>query len=468
MSDLADRSATELRSLIAAREVSAADVAGACLARVERLNPTLNAIVTLNPRAIEDAHELDRRMARGEEPGLLCGLTAGIKDVTPVAGLRTTFGSTLYADYVPSEDALVVKRLRAAGAVILGKTNCPEFAAGGNTFNEVFGRTRNPWDPTKSAGGSTGGGAAALATGMITLAEGTDLGGSLRIPASFCGLVGLRPSVGLVPTDPTDWVWDTLQVTGPMARTAEDVALMLQAVAGPSESSPLAQPAAGRDFIAAVRTGAKRGLRIAYCPDVAGIGIEPAVETVCRDAAFALRDIGADVTEIDLDLSAGRPAFLALRGLWFVAQMFPRLDRRDRFGANVAGNIRSGLATTTTEIATAEDFRGRLWHRFRELFARFDHVVTPCMAVPPFLVEQNYPESIAGRPMTTYVDWLAPTFLLSLTGLPVASVPCGLDGGSAGLPVGLQIVGRPRDEEGTLALAGAVQRLKPIGRPRLT
>ena len=464
MSDLADRSATGLRGLVAAMKASVSEIVGACLARVERLNPTLNAIVTLNPRAMDDARDLDRRLARGEDPGLLCGLPVGIKDVTPVAGLRTTFGSRIYADHVPDEDALVVKRLRAAGAVILGKTNCPEFAAGGNTFNEVFGRTRNPWDLSKSAGGSTGGGAAALATGMIALAEGTDLGGSLRIPASFCGLVGLRPSVGLVPTHPTDWAWDTLQVTGPMARTAEDVALMLQAVAGPSEYSPLAQPAAGRDFVGAVRAGARRGLRIAYCADLAGIGIDPDIERVCRQATFALTEIGAEVEALDLDLSAGRPAFLALRGLWFVAQMFPRLDRQDEFGPNVAGNVRAGLGTTTTEIAAAEDFRGRLWHRFRELFARFDHVVTPCMAVPPFPVEQNYPESIAGRPMATYIDWIAPTFILSLTGLPVASVPCGLD--QSGLPVGLQIVGTPQGEEAVLALAAAVQRICPIGRPR--
>jgi amidase len=463
VTDLADRSATELRGLIAARQASVSEVVGACLARVERLNPTLNAIVTLNPRAMDDARDLDRRLARGEDPGLLSGLPVGIKDVTPVAGLRTTFGSRMYADYVPGEDALVVKRLRDAGAVILGKTNCPEFAAGGNTFNDVFGRTRNPWDLSKSAGGSTGGGAAALATGMIALAEGTDLGGSLRIPASFCGLVGLRPSVGLVPTHPTDWAWDTLQVTGPMARMAEDVALMLQAVAGPSEYSPLTQPAVGRDFVAAERAGAQRGLRIAYCADLAGIGIDPDIERVCRQAAFALTEIGAEVEALDLDLSAGRQAFLALRGLWFVAQMFPRLDRRDEFGANVAGNVRGGLGTTTTEIAAAEDLRSRLWHRFRELFARFDHVITPCMAVPPFPVEQNYPESIAGRPMATYIDWLAPTFILSLTGLPVASVPCGLD--QSGLPVGLQIVGKPQGEEGVLTLAAAVQRMRPIGRP---
>ena len=195
MNDLPDLSATELRRRIFAREVSVTDVVEATLERVAQLNPKLNAIVTPNPNALEDAAQLDRRIKRGESPGLLCGLTVGIKDVTPVAGLRTTFGSPIYADYVPKEDALVVRRLREAGAVILGKTNCPEFAAGANTFNEVFGRTRNPWDATKTAGGSTGGGAAALATGMIALAEGTDLGGSLRIPAAFCGVVGLRPSV---------------------------------------------------------------------------------------------------------------------------------------------------------------------------------------------------------------------------------------------------------------------------------
>jgi amidase len=457
--------ASEIRRRVAARELSAHDAVAACLERVERLNPSLNAIVTLNDRALDDAREIDRRIAHGETPGLLCGLTVGIKDVTPVAGLRTTFGSTIYANYVPTEDALVVRRLREAGAIVLGKTNCPEFAAGGNTFNEVFGRTRNPWDPTKSAGGSTGGGAAALATGMIALAEGTDLGGSLRIPASFCGLVGLRPSAGLVPTHPSDWVWDTLQVTGPMARTAEDVAMMLQAVAGPSEYAPLAQPAAGRDFVGAVRAGAKRGLRVAYCADLAGIGVDPAIERVCRDAAFGLREAGAHVEAVDLDFSDGRQAFLALRGLWFVAQMFPRLDERDRFGVNVASNVKQGEETTTTGLAGAEAVRGQLWHRCRELFTRFDHLVTPCMAVRPFPVEQNYPDTIAGQPMKTYIDWIAPTFVLSLTGLPVASVPCGLDDGLPAMPVGLQVAGRPRDEEGVLALAAAVQKLRPIGLP---
>src|SRR5687768_14623805 len=264
--------AAQLLTLLRKRELSAEELTATTLDRIADINPRLNAIVTLNERALDDARALDARRTRGEEPGPLFGLPVGIKDVTPVAGLRTTFGSPMYRDFVPTQDALVVQRFRAAGAIIIGKTNTPEFAAGGNTFNEVFGRTRNPWNLERSAGGSTGGGAAALATGMIALAEGTDLGGSLRIPASFCGVVGLRPSPGLVPTHPTDYVWDTLQVTGPMARTAEDVALMLQAIAGPSPYSPLRQPTAGRDFVAAVKQGVKPGARIAYCSDIAGIG----------------------------------------------------------------------------------------------------------------------------------------------------------------------------------------------------
>ena len=462
--DLTLRPASELRGLVASRKVSAVELVEAALARIDAVNATINAVVTINPHAVDDAREVDRRISAGEPPGLLCGLPVGIKDVTPVKALRTTYGSPVYADYVPPDDAVSVQRLRAAGAIVLGKTNCPEFAAGGNTFNDVFGRTRNPWNTDRSAGGSTGGGAAALATGMIALAEGTDLGGSLRIPASFCGIVGLRPSIGLVPTAPTDWAWDTLQVSGPMARTADDVALMLQAMAGPSEWAPLRQPTAGRDFIAAARAGIPRGTRIAYVADPARIGVDPVVEQRCRDAAFTLKSAGAQVEELDLDLSAGRKAFLALRGLWFVTHMAPRMEHVERFGPNVGNNVRAGLKLTVPDIAAAEQERNRIWERFRDLFTRFDYVVTPCMAVPPFPVEQNYPDSIAGRPMETYVDWIAPTFVLSLTALPVASVPCGLD--AEGLPVGLQIVGRPADEESVLALAAVVQRQHAIGLPQ--
>ena len=458
--DLVDLPATELAGRVRTGELSPVELIEATLARVDIVNPHLNAIVTLNERALDDARSLEALIARGEDPGPLAGLPVGIKDVTPVAGLRTTYGSPLYRNHVPMHDAVVVQRLRAAGAIILGKTNCPEFAAGGNTWNDVFGRTRNPWNAELSAGGSTGGGAAALATGMIAIAEGTDLGGSLRIPASFCGVVGIRPTVGVVPTWPSDWGWDTLMVTGPMARTSADVMLALDAMAGASAYAPfgpVAHPGA--------TPREKEAIFAKYCPDIAGITIDPMIESVCSDAVEALEGSGASIEEIEFDLSWSREAFLALRGHWFVTMMFSRLDRIDEFGVNVRNNTRSGLDVSMYDLARAEAARGRMWDQFRRLFDTTDVLLTPTMAVPPFPVEQNYPDSIAGRPMTTYIDWLAPTFVLSMSGLPVASVPCGLD--ANGLPVGLQIVGRPHEEARVLAVAHRIQSLRPIGLPSL-
>lgn len=463
--EIVRRSAAEIRELIGRKEISPSEVIEASLAQIERYNGTVNAVVTISEKALDDAKDLEKKVSKASKMGLLHGLPAGIKDVTPVAGLRTTYGSPLYANHIPKEDALVVQRLKAAGAIILGKTNTPEFATGGNTFNEVFGRTRNPWNPELSAGGSTGGGAAGLATGMIALAEGTDLGGSLRIPASFCGVVGLRPSPGLVPTWPSDYLWDNMQVTGPMARTAEDVALMLQAVSGPSPLSPVCQPAAGRDFVAAVRKGISRGLRIAYCRDIAGIGIDGEVEAICRKAAFELRQAGAVVEEIELDLSWCWKSFLAIRGFWMVAQQYHRLEKVEDFGENLKGNVKAGLAMSMEELGAAEQARGKLWQTFYQFFPKYDHLLTPCMAVPPFPVEQNYPDNLAGQKMKTYIDWVAPTFILSLAGLPVGCVPAGL--AKWKLPVGLQIVGRPQGEEAVLALAKQIQLANPIGLPAL-
>jgi amidase len=453
--ELCDRSAMEIARRVRTGKLSPVDVLESCLARVVMRNGELNAVVTLNPRALDQAKSLQKRMKRrGYKPGILAGVVVGIKDVTPVAGLRCTYGSPIYRDHIATEDAVVVRRLREADAIIIGKTNTPEFAAGGNTFNEVFGRTRNPHDPTKSAGGSTGGGAAALASGMIHLAEGTDLGGSLRIPAAFCGVFGLRPSVGLVPAHPYDWSWDTIQVEGPMARSVEDAALMLQAIAGASGYAPLAQPVEGRDFVAAARKGMKKKARIAYVGDIAGLGIDPMIERVCRKAAFALRRDGARVEEVRLDLSYARDAFMALRGEWFVHWHHSRLAKRDRFGANVANNVQSGLSTTVEQLAAAEAVRGKVWHQFRKFFENYDALMTPCVAVPPFPVEQNYPDTIAGKPMKSYVDWIAPTYVLSLTGLPVACVPCGTD--ETGMPVGIQVVGPQLGEEAVLRLSAAV------------
>ena len=448
---------------MAGGELSPVEVLDACLEQVDRHNDRINAVVTIDESAREQAAALERRLAEGEDPGLLCGLPVGIKDVTPVGGLRTTYGSSLYADHVPDEDALVVRRLREAGAVILGKTNTPEFAAGGNTFNEVFGRTRNPWNPELSAGGSTGGGAAALATGMIALAEGTDLGGSLRVPASFCGLVGLRPSPGLVPTVPSDWPEDDLSVTGPMGRTAADVALMLEAIAGPSAEFPLSHFRAGRDYTGAVERGPAEGARVAFVADVAGLGTDPALERVCREAAESLSDTGVRVEELDLDLSSGFETFLTLRGRWMVEHHRSRLEQLHELGPNLAGNIRAGLALRPGDVEAAERARAELQQMLRGVFESCDYLLTPCVPVAPFPVEQDYPETIGGRKMATYIEWIAPTFVLSLTSLPVACVPAGLD--PNGLPVGIQVVGPPNGEESILALAGRLEDLRPIGTP---
>jgi amidase len=463
--DIALLSASEIRDLIERREASCVEIIEACLERAERYNGEVNALVTFNEGAVDEARRLDERIAAGDDPGVLAGIPVGIKDVTQTAGLRTTFGSPLFADHVPETDALVVRRLKEAGAIILAKTNTPEFATGGNTFNEIFGATRNPWNTELSAGGSTGGGAAGLASGMIALAEGTDLGGSLRIPASFCGVVGLRPSPGMVPTWPSEFLWDDMQVTGGIARTAQDVALMLAAVAGPSRIAPLRQPIDGRDFVGTVKAGMPAGTRLAFCADIAGIGVDEEIQEICRAAAMELSQAGAGVEEIELDLSYGWDAFLAVRGLWMVAHQYPRLERVDEFGDSLGANVRAGLEMTTPQLADAQQARGRLWMQMYELFESFDFLLTPCMAVPPFPVGENYPKTIAGKDMKTHIDWVAPTFILSLAGLPIASVPAGLD--STRLPVGLQVVGGPQREEAVLAVAQEVQAARPIGRPPL-
>jgi amidase len=300
---------------------------------------------------------------------------------------------------------------------------------------------------------------------MISLAQGTDLGGSLRIPASFCGVVGLRPTVGLVPTYPTAYLWDDLQSTGVLARTAADIGLALKALAGPADETPVVVPPRRRRGEVWVEEADLFQRRMAYCPDIAGIGVDPDVDRVCREGVDLLRSWGVNVDEIELDLSYGRDAFLALRGHWFVSQLYDGLDRIDEYGVNVAANLRSGLAVTARELGAAENTRRRMREQLLEMFETYAALLTPCMAVPPFLVEENYPAEIAGRPMETYIDWVAPTFLLSLPGLPVACTPAGLD--SSGLPVGLQIVVPPFNEARALAIAGAMQAERPLGPPSL-
>jgi amidase len=467
MSDetLTRKSATELANLIKARAVSPVEVLDAHLATIERVNPKLNAIVTLAAdTARAAAREAEAAVMRGEPTGPLHGLPVAIKDVTTTAGIRTTFGSPLYKDHVPDEDAEVVRRLKSAGAIILAKTNTPEFATGANTVNAVFGATRNPWNPALSPAGSSGGSAVAVATGMVPFAQGTDFGCSIRIPAAFCGIVGIRPTPGLTPNYPMALSWDPGQVHGPLARSPEDAALMLDAMTGFSRISPIsvAPPWSSAHTIVKQASDAQ-GLRIAYAPDIAGIGVDAEIDEICRNAARRLRDAGTSVDEITFDVSDGRAPYQTWRGAWMVGQRYAQLNRLDEFGPNLQGNVKAGLKVTALDLAAAEQTRAALFQRFRKLFDDYDLLLTPAAPVKPYPVEKNFPDEINGRKFENYVDWIAPAFLITLMSLPAGSVPAGKT--ADGLPVGLQIVGPRFEEPRILSLGKVIQDTNPIGWP---
>jgi amidase len=458
-------SAVELARLIRTRKLSPVEVAEAHLAAIEAVNPAVNAFCTVVPeKTLAWARQAESAVKKRGKLGPLHGVPVAIKDLTATEGIRTTFGSTLFRDHVPTEDAEVVRRLKAAGAVVLGKTNTPEFGAGANTFNKVFGATRNPWNTALSASGSTGGGAAALAARMAPLAEGSDFGGSLRTPAAFCGVVGLRTTAGLITRYPMTLPWHDQSVAGPMARTVEDCALLLDAMTGFSLKSPLsAAPPwkSARDAVAKARS--LRGLRVAYAPDIGATGVDREIESICRAAATGLRDVRATVEEIEINMSDGRDAFLALRGEAMVGNHLDKLERIGELGDNLAGNIRAGLALTVTDIARAERKRAEIWHRWRALFETYDLVLTPATPVPPFPVEKNYPDVIEGKKLQNYMDWIAPTFLVSLAILPAVRVPAAPT--PTKLPVGLQIVGPRFSEPTILSAAKFVEEAHPIGLP---
>ena len=462
---LTRNSARELAALIRNRAVSPVEVLDAHLAAIERINPTLNAIVTLAAdQARISAKAAEGAVMRSEKLGRLHGLPIGVKDITRTAGSRTTFGSPLFKDHVPTEDAEVVRRLKTAGAIVLAKTNTPEFATGANTVNELFGSTRNPWDPTLSPAGSSGGSAVAVATGMLPLAQGTDFGCSIRIPAAFCGIVGIRPTPGLTPNYPMPLAWDPGQVHGPLARTVEDVAMMLDAMVGFSRLSPISTAPPWSSALDIVeRTEDVRALRVAYASDIAGIGVDNEIDAICRKAAVGLRDAGATVEPISFDVSDGRDPYQTWRGAWMVGQQFHRLSMLDHFGPNLKGNIEAGLKITALDIAKAEQTRQKVFHQFRELFDRYDLLLTPAAPVRPYPVVMNFPQEINGRTFENYIDWIAPAFLITLVSLPAGSVPAGKT--REGLPVGLQIVGPRFDEPRILGLAKLIQQANPIGGP---
>ncbi len=457
--------ATNLVRMIRNRDVSPVEIVDAHLETIDQLNGRLNAIVTLaadQARAVAKAAE-DAVMQR-RALGSLHGLPVLIKDVTQTAQIRTTFGSPLYRNFIPEEDAEVVARLRRAGAIILGKTNTPEFACGANTVNDVFGPTRNPWDPDLSPAGSSGGSAVAVATGMAPLAQGTDFGCSIRIPAAFCGIVGLRTTGGLVPNRGMRLPWDPGQVHGPLARNAEDAALMLDAMTGFDPLWPISVPPTWTSALAEVQsTEALEGVRIAYVADLAGIGIEGEVDRVCRAAARSLQFAGAAVDEIEFDVSEGREAYQALRGEWMVGQQLERIGMLDHFGPNLRGNVRDGLKLAVRDTANAQHIREAVLQKFCAVFKKYAFLLTPAAPVLPFPVNINFPDSIAGKQLTSYVDWIAPAYLITLVGYPAGSVPAGT--ASNGLPVGLQIVAPRLSEPRILGLAKLIQRAHPIGWP---
>lgn len=460
--DLCFTPATELVRLFRARRASPLEVMEAVLARIDAVNPRVNAFVTL---ARDQALAAARRATRALRPGAtlppLHGIPVSIKDLAPTRGIRTTWGSKLYEHHVPEEDALVVERLRAAGAIVVGKTNTPEFGAGGNTFNAVFGVTRNPWNPALTCGGSSGGAAVALATGMGPLAAGSDLGGSLRTPAAFCGVVGFRTTPGLVPAYPRELAWDSLSVEGPMARTVADVALMLAAIAGPDDRAPLSYDVDVRAFLRAVRRPSIRGWRIAWTPDLDGLlPVDPEVARVAEEATRVLRRLGARVRPASPSFAELGDVVLGTRGLSMVALHADKLARgRDVMQPGLVWNIEQGLALTPRDIGRAERLRTVLWHRVRRFMADFELLVLPTVAVKPFPVEQPYPTEIGGKRLEDYTRWFFLTYAISVTGLPAISVPGGFT--RDGLPVGLQIVGRRRQEAAVLRAAAAFEAAAP-------
>jgi amidase len=429
----------------------------ACLSQIARINPKVNAICTLldEDQLLRQARAADQQIGRSRAVGPLHGFPHAVKDLIPTAGIRTTYGSRIYTDNVPTEDALTVQRLKAAGAIIIGKTNTPEFGAGSQTFNAVFGATRNPYDLSRTCGGSSGGAAVSVACGMTPLADGTDLGGSLRNPASFCNVVGFRPSIGRVPTWPRLQPWTSMSVDGPIARSVRDAALMLSVIAGPDARVPTAidEPGAvfrgslGRDF---------KGVPVAWSGNLGRYPVEPMVSDVFNSARHVFADLGCGVRDGEPDFADADEVFQTLRAWSFAEERGEDLrQHRDLMKDTVIWNTEQGLRLTGADVSRAEVKRAALHHRVGEFLERHEFLVLPVSQVAPFPVEVEWVKDINGMPMKTYIDWMATCYAITLTGLPAISVPCGLTPG--GLPVGLQIVGRHHRDLDVLKLAHAFE-----------
>lgn len=455
-SDPVRQSACDIVAALKRAEVTPLDLLDALAARIGAVDPVCNALPTLcMERARDRAGALMERPVA--ERGPLAGLPIPIKDLVDVAGVRTTYGSPLYADHVPDTADILVEHIEAQGGIVYAKSATPEFGAGANTFNEVFGATLNPHDTARSAAGSSGGAAVSLATGMAWVAHGSDLGGSLRNPASFCGIVGLRPSPGRVARTPGPVVDDILSVEGPMARTVADLALLLDAMSGEDPRDPISLPRDGVNYGAAARSGAPPR-RVAFSADLGITPVDPEVAEICRRAAHRFAELGTVVEEAHPDFAEADDTFQTLRAANFAASHAAKLRAfPDKLKPEMVWNIEKGLRLTMSDIASAEENRRRLIARTGRFFETYDLLMTPATIVPPYPVGQRYVEECAGVRFDNYIAWLAIAYAVSLTTAPALSLPCGFT--SEGLPVGLQIVARPRGEAALLSGAAHLERL---------
>jgi len=453
-------SAADVVRALKAGEVSPREALDAAYARIDAVEPSIHAMPTLCPdRAYEQAMQIEAdiatKAARRTDPTWLAGLPIAIKDLSDVSGVRTTYGSPIFADHVPTESDFLVQRLEANGAVIIGKTNTPEFGAGGHSFNAVFPTTTTPWKTDRSAGGSSGGSAAALASGEAWLATGSDYGGSLRTPASFCGVVGLRPSPGRVADGPNSVPFESVAVSGPMARTVADTALFLDAMVGRDDRDPRSWPAPDVAFFDALNTPPKT-VRAAFSADLGITPIDPEVAAICQAAVSKLSDAGWLISENIPNFTGAMEAFHALRAASFAAGRGAEwADHREALKPEIIWNVERGLNQSGETLATAEQARGALVSRLQTFFETQTLLLAPTACMPPFPADWRYPEALGDAPFTDYMDWLRLPCVLSITGCPVLSLPVGIT--EDGLPVGLQLCGANGSEHAVLAAAAQAE-----------
>ena len=453
--------ARTLARLIRARKLSATEVVRAFIAQIERVNPQVNAIVTFLPEeALKQAKAFDRK----KPDGVLGGLPIAIKDVIATKGVRTTWGSLVYKDHVPAEDHILAERLKAAGAILIGKTNTPEFGAGSQTFNEVFGATRNPYDLSRTCGGSSGGAAVATACGMLPFADGGDFAASLRNPGSFCNVIGFRPSTGRVPAYPHPYPWSNLSELGPMARTVSDAAFLLSVMAGPDPRAPTSISEPGAVFLKPLKRSFRK-TRIAWSRDLGGLPVDPQVTAVIEKNRSVFSELGCVIEQAEPDFSGATEAFEALRGLTYQHRVGALIkDHRDKLKDTILWNYEEGRKLGAPDIARAEAQRTALYHRMRRFLEKYEFFVCPTNQLPPFSVDEPYPKEIAGTKMHNYLDWMKSCYYITITTHPAISVPAGFTGD--GLPVGIQIVGRYRDDFGVLQLAHAFEQATEVWKRR--